>query len=331
MPTPEQQKVYLEKIGFVGNVSPTLANLTKIVEGHIFTFPFETIDIHDSRLDNLPNRGTFFDFDYLFNKAINHNRGGHCAVLNYLLLEMLKSFGFNAIGILPDNVYKMPEQEHYAPHCAIIVKLNNEDYLVDAGFGALGILSPLPLKEGIYQQYSEKFKIEKDKKYDYSLYILNRGKWEHLFGIFHKEASKQDFAKVNKVESNPLNKECGFTHSFLCTKPFKMSENKNGRIRIINDKIIIYENEELVLEKKFTTQKSLSGLLKQHFNIDIGEGEIRFTPKEQSTYLEKRNKNRTYLPLLGTRRRRTTRPHPRSAPPNAPLPKKQPQEVTYLI
>lgn len=306
--TPAQLKIYLEKIGFEGECLPTLENLIKIVEGQIFTVPFETLDLHDSALDKLPNRGTTFDFDTHFNRIIYENRGGHCAVLNLILLRALESVGFKVKPILPDTLRQIKANEEPSSHCAGIVSLPEGDYLVDAGFGGVGLLSPIPLKEGEYQQYSEKFKVAKGKKYDFEIYIQNNKDWERIYGIKHQPSSYKAFEEVNKIQTDPRNPDCSFRFALLCTKPFKIDATHNGRLRLFNTKFTRYENEIIVKENRADNQAKYHTLLKNHFNINLSPHKLRLTKMTQDAFLDNTEAPApipSFTPLYGTRRKQS--------------------------
>ncbi len=306
--TPAQLKTYLEKIGFRGDPLPTLAHLTRIVEGHIFTFPFETIDLHDSTLDKLPNRGITFDFDTHFDRAIKDNRGGHCAVLNLLLLKALETVGFKVMPILPDTLRQLKEDETPSQHCAGIVSLAEGDYLVDAGFGGVGLLSPIPLKVGEYQQYSEKFKITLSEKYDFEIYIRSKDDWECIYGVLKKPSTYQDFAKVNQYQSSPQDPDCSFSLALLCTKPFKIDETHNGRRRLFNTKFTQYENDRVVKEHKVGTQQRFWQFLKSEFNIDLTGHQLRISKLSQEEYSHSdfiKPVPAPVTPVYGTRRKQS--------------------------
>ncbi|HRE30936.1 MAG TPA: arylamine N-acetyltransferase, partial [Candidatus Berkiella sp.] len=150
MATKVQIKEYLKKIGFEGEPSVTLECLTKIVEGHSFTFPFETLSLHDSHLDHRPNHRTSLNFKALFRKLIHKDRGGRCVELNTLLQTMLKTLGFKVKPIIGEDLFMsahLPRNKR-PQHSAGIVKINNKKFLVDAAFGGIGIIAPIPLKAG---------------------------------------------------------------------------------------------------------------------------------------------------------------------------------------
>lgn len=281
-PTQQQTKAYLKKIGFTDEIKIDLETLNKIVEGHIFTFPFETISLHDA---DASEYDTSIEFNDMFKRLVNENRGGHCVVLNLMLQTMLKSFGFNVNPILADTLWKcnQPKGER-SQHCASIVTIGTDRYLVDAGFGSVGLLSPAPLKEGVYTQFSQSYRIHPSEEYEFECQVLNNKKWESIYGITSKTASLKEYKKINEIQSNPHDAGCSFSTLLLCTKPFK--EGDISRIRICNEKTLIYKTD--VLESmKITTLPRLKSDMLKYFNIDLKNHAIRFREKALEAYLEK--------------------------------------------
>ncbi len=281
-PTQEQTTAYLKKIGFTDSIIVNLETLNKIVEGHIFTFPFETISLHDS---NAKSVDTSIEFNDMFDRLVNKNRGGHCVVLNLMLQTMLQSFGFNVKAIVADTLWKckLPKSER-SEHCASIVTINDDTFLVDAGFGSVGLLSPVSLKEGIYTQFSQTFKINLSEEYEFECAVLDDDKWESMYGITNKIASLETYKKINKIQSDPLNADCSFSTIFLCTKPVK--EGNITRVRIFNEKLHIYK-KDVTETLAIKSQTRLKNDLSEYFTIDLKDHTLRYTDNALKTFLHK--------------------------------------------
>ncbi len=297
---PSQLKTLLEKIGFKRKPVVDLANLKELVEKFIFTFPFETISLHDSTLDTDPARQAGIALNDIFERSIKENRGGNCVSLNLLLQAMLESIGFNVTPIIADTIWGSDEPRgERSKHCATVVALGEEQFLIDGGFGSVGLLSPISLKEGEYTQFSERFKIKKSSGYDFKCQVWNDDKWETLYGFNVQKASPAEYANINRLQTNPLDAECSFSQLMLCTKPFK-TEHGNGRVRICNNKVTIYSEDGTIHNQTITSQKKLIGLFSKHFDINLQGHPIRFTKKALADFQEKHPE-----PILHTYPRRT--------------------------
>lgn len=278
-PTELQIKEYLKRIGFRGKPNTSFTTLKKLVENHIFTFPYEIIDVHSSKFDSSQRQRTNLSFNALFKKLVLQHRGGHCAELNVFLQTMLHALGFEVTPILAESLYHTEEIPvgQRPKHLAAIVTIENQKYVVDAAFGGLGMLSPIPLQEGEYHQFSEKFKFSLNEHYSF-VFQCWRDKWINLFGFNpNVPATKAQYYKVNADIQEPLKKESTFQRMFLCTKPVKTIKG-NQRIRIYNDDFIIYRHGKLVSQRKIINQTDLQNLLKNHFEIELKDY-LRFTPE----------------------------------------------------
>lgn len=92
---------------------------------------------------------------------MNQNRGGFCYELNGLFYELLNAIGFK-VKIVSARVFD--QKKGYGKeydHLAIIVKIDNIEYLTDVGFGEF-IFEPLKLQLGAVQKCQRgTFKIDK--------------------------------------------------------------------------------------------------------------------------------------------------------------------------
>ncbi|MBI2791953.1 MAG: arylamine N-acetyltransferase [Gammaproteobacteria bacterium] len=281
-PTIQQQRQYLQTIGFSGKPRVNVNTLIQIVEKHIQTFPFETINLHDSSLDDTRSKIDNTDFTYVYNHVVVGKRGGHCVALNTLLQTMLTAFGFDVKPIAPDTIWQCADTpiDERTKHCAGIVKLQDQEYLIDAGFGSVGLLSPILLKPGESEQFSEKFRIIYTEDYPYELQLWDDQGWHTLYGVTVERATKEDYKSIDRIQSDPSHDDCHFSSLLLCTKPFTIDDTHSGRYRICNNKFSIYQNDKVKSEKEITNHKMLSQLLKKYFGINLGRKQVRFQDQE---------------------------------------------------
>ncbi len=280
-----QLRDYINRIGIVGPLTPDLETLKKVVEGHSFTFPFETISVHDAALDHRPNYRTSLKLNHLHRKLVHNGRGGRCVELNHVLQSMLKKIGFNVIPILADDLYlssHLPKAKR-PKHSAAIVKIGSQEYLIDAAFGGLGIMSPLPLVEGIYKQYSEKFKLIKGNEYPFEVQAFKNETWYSLYGFDSKRATLKDYQALNKKNANPLNPNSIFKTFFACTLPIR-NANQNARVTIVNENISFTKGAKKVHEQQIGSQQELHQLLEKHFRIDVKGHYLRYQELDMQAY-----------------------------------------------
>lgn len=120
---------YLNRINYKGVLKPNFEVLKELQKCHLLSVPFENLDIHYKRPIELDN--TKF-----YKKIVINNRGGFCYELNGLFHTLLNNLGFKS-KIVSARVYDSKKKifGNEYDHLAIIVELDQNEYLVDVGFG----------------------------------------------------------------------------------------------------------------------------------------------------------------------------------------------------
>lgn len=303
--TKPQQKSYLERIGYTGEIKVADAKtLIDIVERHIFTFPFETTNIHNRNFDQKPKTRADLTPERIFRKLVTEKRGGICYELNMLLQGMLQDFGFD---VMPLSTYSIgpnrkPRSEDGPKHAAAIVSIGNDKYLIDSAFGFRGMLSPLLLEEGEVDQFGEKFRIIKSDEYEYEYQGRYKNEWVSCYGFDIKLASRADYTAQNIRQTNPLDPNSYYQARFVCTLPVKLKSGQVERRRIVNEEFSIDIAYETKTSKKIKSQAEFHQLLKEHFGIDLKGAYIRHHPIDMLCHKENINPP-TVLHHYNTRQR----------------------------
>ncbi|RDI54524.1 arylamine N-acetyltransferase family protein [Nocardia mexicana] len=130
---------YLERIGFTGDRTPTVATLRRLVYLHTTTIPFENLEI-------LLGRPILLDVKSLQDKMVRHRRGGYCFENATLFAAVLERLGFGVTG-LSGRIF-LGEDDRLLPatHAGLRVTAADDDraWLCDVGFGS-GPLEPIAL------------------------------------------------------------------------------------------------------------------------------------------------------------------------------------------
>src|SRR5271169_4857925 len=133
---------YLRRIQYDGPRDPSPATLRELHRQHLFTVPFENLDIALGNPIHL-------DPGLLYDKIVVRGRGGYCYELNGLFHDLLQSLGF-AVCMLSAQVCR--EDGGFGPdfdHMLLKVTLDGP-WLADVGFGE-SFVEPLPLLPGASQ------------------------------------------------------------------------------------------------------------------------------------------------------------------------------------
>lgn len=246
-------QAYLNRIDFDDTIALHKNVLFKLQRKHLLNVPFENLDIHYNRKIKLL-------VPAIYQKIINEKRGGFCYELNGLFHSLLKQIGFDA-KLISARVHI--KDDDYSPeydHLAIIVNLENKQFLVDVGFGKFS-LEPLTLE--MNQTISDSFGKFQFDKFNKEYYRINEVKDNNVL--------PQYIFKNEERKLSEFTKRCEFhqtsEHSHFTKKKLISIAKTNGRISLNNSqlKITHLENEE---EINFD-EREFESKLKHYFNIDI--------------------------------------------------------------
>ncbi len=142
---------YLTRIHYSGPLEPDIDTLRGLHRAHLYSVPFENLNIHLG----LPIR---LEEEALFEKIVTRRRGGFCYELNGLFARLLEALGYrvtliNARGVNDDGSYALEYD-----HLALMVNCPgapDEPWLADIGWGN-GPLEPLRLVEAVEQRQGER-------------------------------------------------------------------------------------------------------------------------------------------------------------------------------
>ncbi|MGX9675466.1 arylamine N-acetyltransferase family protein [Mycobacterium sp. HM-7] len=131
---------YLTRIGFDGELLPTVQTLAALHRAHTTSIPFEN-------LEPMLGRPIVLDLDALQNKLIRQNRGGYCYEHVTVFAAALERLGFRFTA-LAGRVTLGADAKRPRTHALIVVEFDDDRrWLCDVGFGR-GPLEPIELIAG---------------------------------------------------------------------------------------------------------------------------------------------------------------------------------------
>lgn len=132
---------YLRRIGTRASGSgATREALAGLHQAHAATIPFENLDV-------LLGRPIRLDLAALQDKLVASRRGGYCFEQNTLFQAALEALGYR-VTPLSARVRAGATGIRARTHMLLRVDLEQGPFLADVGFGAGGVLRPVPLEEG---------------------------------------------------------------------------------------------------------------------------------------------------------------------------------------
>ncbi len=128
---------YLDRIGYAGGRQPSPDTLAALHIAHATRIPFENLDV-------LLGRPIRLDLASLQAKLVAGGRGGYCFEQNLLFAAALRALGFSvtclAARVRFGTTVVLPRT-----HMTLLVDVDGGRWIADVGFGAQGLLLPVPL------------------------------------------------------------------------------------------------------------------------------------------------------------------------------------------
>jgi N-hydroxyarylamine O-acetyltransferase len=249
-------RVYLDRIDFHDPVIVDRKVLYALQRKHLLNVPFENLDIHYDKKISL-------SITDIYQKIVIKKRGGFCYELNGLFHQLLKEIGFNAKLISARVHTKNGEYSPEYDHLAIIVNLENQDFLVDVGFGKFS-LEPLKLETG--QKIKDRFGQFQFEKHNVNYYQINEIKNQELIPQYIFSLKERKLSEFE--ERSIFHQTSEFSH--FTKKKLITIASIDERITLNNSQLIITRLE--IQEEINFKENQFEAKLKKHFDIQIGNG-----------------------------------------------------------
>ncbi|MEU7554444.1 arylamine N-acetyltransferase [Streptomyces sp. NPDC044571] len=193
---------YLARIGYEGPVGgdgelrPDLATLYAVHRAHTGAITFENLDV-------LLGRSVELDVKAIEGKLVHGRRGGYCYEQNSLLAAALERIGFEVSGRGARNRTR-GDSLLAVTHAVLVVTVEGEPWLCDAGFGHQGPVEPVPLArpgaEVVQGEWTYAVRAEEDGIL--ALSLLREGTWRDLYAFSPQCYHPVDYVVLNHYSSS---------------------------------------------------------------------------------------------------------------------------------
>lgn len=243
---------YFTRIEYSGESAISHDTLRALHRAHVMTVPFENLDGY---------RGVPVSLEPadLFAKIVTARRGGYCFELNGLFSLLLEAMGFEVTRLIA-RVWYGAKPPYPRSHQVLLVRVGEESWLVDVGFGGNGLLEPIPLLAGpIARQLDEQFRLTSLESGEFLLQCLVHAEWESLYAFTLEPYCPVDYRYANYFHSH--SPDSLFMQRRVCTIP-----TREGRTTLVDQSLNIRrygKNEKSVIE----SEAAYARVLREHFGI----------------------------------------------------------------
>ena len=253
-------RAYLDRIGYDGPRTPDAATLRQIVQAHLYSVPFENLDI-------VPlGRPIQLEPDALFDKIVRRRRGGFCYEVNGLFAQLLRRLGYDVTIVTAQWPAEGGGLSPIFDHMVLLVQCPGESWhwLVDVAAGRSSTTRPLRLELDVHQFLPESggtYRFTEDSDYLRLESLAPDDEWTHVYSFTQIPRQPTDFfARCDYHQTNP---DSHFTQAPLCSMA-----TPDGRITMSKNQLITTINGERA-EREISDDAEFRQLLLTYFGIDL--------------------------------------------------------------
>jgi N-hydroxyarylamine O-acetyltransferase len=184
-------QAYCARVRYEGPRAPEYDTLAALVERHALALPFENLDV-------LSGRPIPLDPSSLQEKLIGGRRGGYCFEHNTLLEGVLRQMGFDVTAHMGRGRWRVPAGVTLPrTHMVLTVAVAGERFVVDGGYGGVGLTAPLKLDCPDPQPSLFEAQRVLTSVHERLVQALIGGEWRDLYTFTDEPVPSVDFEVAN--------------------------------------------------------------------------------------------------------------------------------------
>ena len=252
-------KSYFERIGYNDCGDAPLDKLKRVHFRHMLSIPFENLNVYLKKEISLTPQD-------IERKFLTERRGGYCFEQNALFFLALREMGFQVTPLVV-RLFRPGAGFAGFTHRQNIVKIGDERYVVDVGYGGNCLTLPLKLEFGTVQEQTHAvYKVAEDDtdSFDYIIQHFDKdaGEFVNMAAIIDTPATDEDFIIGNFYTSQ--HPASFFRQHIMCSL-----YTERGRHSLFDNRLTVLENGETRVVE--VTQKALGDVLREYFLLDVKE------------------------------------------------------------
>jgi N-hydroxyarylamine O-acetyltransferase len=256
------QKAWLNRIGYMGPLAPTLETLNGLIFAHAHTISYETLDIMLGRPPKL-------DVPTLQTKMITGKRGGYCFEQNMLFRAALRSLGYRITSLQGRVIRGLAiDAPRPAIHMLLQVELPEGPYLADVGFGNLAPTCALSLKPLVEQETPHEVMRFIDVGGELTLQARFKRGWEHIYRLIPYPRYDGEYEITNWYTAT--HPETPYQGNIIVAKP---GPNRT-RVTMYNARVTVRDAEGRADKRWLANDCEYHDTLRGEFGLNMTDQEI---------------------------------------------------------
>ena len=259
---------YVQRIGETVPRDATIDVLRRLHLAHRQTFLFENLSIQTGGAISL----ALADLE---RKFLDEGRGGYCFEHNTLFAAALADAGFESTSLL-GRVRRGPPDRWARTHMVLRVPIGGDVWLADVGFGAVGLLEPIPLGDGTVSEQGG------------LTYRLRREPYVWVLSMCDAAGTDTDLYEFAEDPQTPA--DIDVANHFTSTHPLSIfrrtltiqRSGRDERTLLRGEVLTRYRNGRMSEEP--VTRDRLSSVVRKLFNIELPAGPFEYE-RPQSGHL----------------------------------------------
>ena len=247
---------YMQRIEYAGDPGADEATLTALHIAHATHIPFENLDI-------LLGRPISLELARVQSKLVQQRRGGYCFEQNMLFAAVLRKLGFS-VTALAARVRQQQTTLLPRTHMCLRVRVKDQDWIADVGFGGEGLLMPVPMTGQSMRQFLWTYRVLKEAPGVWVLQAERDQVWGDLYAFSLEPQEDIDFEVANYyVSTHPQSR-------FVRTLTVQLPAPE--RRQILRDRELTIDSGNNFETTVIDNDEDLLDVLRNNFDLDFPRG-----------------------------------------------------------
>lgn len=254
---PLDLQAYLRRIDYRGPLEPGSDALAALHLAHATHIPFENLDI-------LLGRPIRLELAQVQDKLVAGRRGGYCYEQNLLFAHVLQALGFS-VERLAARVRYGRERPRPRTHMFLMVAVDGERWITDVGFGAEGLLLPVPFRPGApSRHFAWTYRVMEEQAGRYVLQSRRGGGWLDLYAFTLEPQLAVDYEMANYYTST--HPDSAFTRILTVQLPTPRARH------ILRNRELIIDDGGRLSRRLIDSDEALLEVLAETFGLHFDPG-----------------------------------------------------------